>query len=57
MSCSTVKASQSQTGHPGYSDPIDEQAFLVDTINHLQRLPQWNTTAVIIAYDDSGGQQ
>lgn len=52
---SFLKASQYQTGHPGYSDPIDEQAFLVDTINRLQMLPQWNSTAIIIAYDDSGG--
>jgi phospholipase C len=52
---SFLKASMYQTGHPGYSDPIDEQAFLVDTINHLQRLPEWNNTAIIIAYDDSGG--
>ena len=50
---SFLKASMYQTGHPGYSDPIDEQAFLVDTINHLQRLPEWNNTAIIIAYDDS----
>jgi phospholipase C len=27
----------------------------VNTINNLQKLPQWNTTAVIIAYDDSDG--
>jgi len=52
---SFLKASQYQTGHPGYSDPIDEQTFLVDTINSLQKLPQWNSTAIIIAYDDSGG--
>ena len=37
---SFLKASQYQTGHPGYSDPIDEQTFLVDTINSLQKLPQ-----------------
>jgi phospholipase C len=52
---SFLKASLYQTGHPGYSDPVDEQTFLVDTINHLQKLPEWNNTAVIIAYDDSGG--
>ena len=52
---SFLKASQYQTGHPGYSDPIDEQKFLVDTINRLQKLPEWNSTAIIIAYDDSGG--
>ena len=38
-----------------YSDPIDEQTFLVNTINKLQQLPEWNSTAVIIAYDDSDG--
>jgi phospholipase C len=52
---SFLKASQYQTGHPGDSDPIDEQTFLVNTINRLQRLLQWNSTAIIIAYDDSGG--
>jgi phospholipase C len=55
MQISFLKASQYQTGHPGYSDPIDEQTFLVDTINSLQKLSQWNSTAIIIAYDDSGG--
>jgi phospholipase C len=52
---SFLKAPQYQIGHPRYSDPINEQAFLVNTINGIQRLPQWNSTAVIIAYDDSGG--
>jgi phospholipase C len=31
------------------------KAFLVNTLNHLQRTPQWNSTAVIITYDDSDG--
>jgi len=52
---SFLKAAGYQDGHPGYSDPIDEQVFLVNTINHLQRLPQWRDTAVVIAYDDSDG--
>ena len=43
------------SGHAGYSDPIDEQTFLVNTINKLQERPEWNSTAVIIAYDDSDG--
>ena len=54
-SVSFLKSSLYQTGHPGFSDPLDEQVFLVNTINRLQMLPQWNSTAVIIAYDDSGG--
>jgi phospholipase C len=52
---SYLKAPAYQDGHPGVSDPIDEQNFLVNTINRLQQLPQWNSTAIIIAYDDSGG--
>jgi phospholipase C len=52
---SFLKAAAFQDGHAGYSDPLDEQTFLVDTINHLQRLDSWRSTAVIIAYDDSDG--
>jgi len=52
---SFLKAPAYQNGHPGYSDPIEEQNYLVSTINHLQRLPEWNSTAVIVAYDDSDG--
>ncbi|HYM69797.1 MAG TPA: alkaline phosphatase family protein [bacterium] len=52
---SFVKAAAYQDGHAGYSDPIDEQHFLVDTINRLMRLPVWSSTAVIINYDDSDG--
>jgi phospholipase C len=54
-SVSFLKAPYYQTGHARASDPIDEQTFLVNTINRLQKLPQWNNTAVIIAYDDTGG--
>lgn len=44
-----------QNGHAGYSDPLDEQRFLVETVNHLQRLPQWRDMAIVVAYDDSDG--
>ncbi|NOZ41766.1 MAG: alkaline phosphatase family protein [Alphaproteobacteria bacterium] len=52
---SFLKAKMYQDGHAGYSNPLDEQAFLVQTLNRLQRLPEWKSTAVIIAYDDSDG--
>jgi phospholipase C len=52
---SYLKAAAYQDGHAGYSDPLDEQQFLVDTINRLQGLPEWSNTAVVIAYDDSDG--
>ncbi len=54
-SVSFLKAPGYQDGHAGYSDPIDEQAFVVNTINFLQGLPTWNSTAVVIMYDDSDG--
>jgi phospholipase C len=44
-----------QDGHAGYSNPLDEQAGLVNLINFLQQQPDWDSTAVIIAYDDSDG--
>jgi len=52
---SFLKAPGYQDGHAGYSDPLDEQTFIVNTINFLQKQPDWNSTAVIIAYDDSDG--
>jgi phospholipase C len=52
---SFLKAAAYQDGHAGYSDPLDEQTFLVETINRLQQSREWEETAVIIAYDDSDG--
>jgi phospholipase C len=52
---SYLKASGYQDGHAGYSDPLDEQNFVVTTINFLEKQPDWDSTAVIIAYDDSDG--
>ncbi len=52
---SFLKAPAYQDGHAGYSDPLDEQTFLVNTINFLETLPTWSSTAVIIMYDDSDG--
>ena len=52
---SFIKAPAYQDGHAGYSDPLDEQAFLVNTLNFLQNSSEWETTAVVILYDDSDG--
>ena len=52
---SYLKAAGFQDGHAGYSDPLDEQTFIVDVINFLQRQRDWDSTAVVIAYDDSDG--
>jgi len=52
---SILKAPAYQDGHAGYSDPIDEQFFLVNTINALMKSDEWKETAVLITWDDSDG--
>ncbi len=54
-SVSFLKATANSTGHPQNSNPLAEQTFLVDTINDLMNLPEWNQMAIFIAYDDSDG--
>src|SRR5579875_63640 len=54
-SVSFLKAPGYEDGHPGYSDPLDEQHWLASTIDRLQALPTWRSTAVVINYDDSDG--
>jgi len=52
---SFLKAPAFQDGHAGYSDPLAEQTFLVNTINALQNSRFWKDTAVVLIYDDSDG--
>src|SRR5258708_5805767 len=46
-----LKAPAFQDGHAGYSNPIDEQAFIVKTINAVQESRFWASTAIVILYD------
>ncbi|HEX4078441.1 MAG TPA: alkaline phosphatase family protein [Rhizomicrobium sp.] len=52
---SYIKAPAYEDGHAGYSDPADEQYFLVTVINFLEQQPDWKNTAVVVTYDDSDG--
>ncbi|MCW2952432.1 MAG: plcC [Conexibacter sp.] len=52
---SFLKAAAFEDAHPSNSDPLDEQRFVARTLNALQQSPDWSSTAVIIAYDDSDG--
>jgi phospholipase C len=52
---SFLKAPGYQDGHAGYSDPLLEQFFVVNTINTIMTSKFWQSTAIIIAYDDSDG--
>ncbi|RDS85512.1 phospholipase C [Dyella psychrodurans] len=54
-SVSYIKPAAVHDAHPGNSDPLDEQEFVVKLINFLQKQPDWDSTAVIITYDDSDG--
>jgi phospholipase C len=52
---SFLKAPGYEDGHAAYSDPLDEQEFIVREINALEHTPDWSSTAVVISYDDSDG--
>jgi phospholipase C len=52
---SYLKAPAYEDGHPGYSDPIDEQNFIVQVVTAVQSSGFWDTTAIVLAYDDSDG--
>ncbi|MDE2253507.1 MAG: alkaline phosphatase family protein [Betaproteobacteria bacterium] len=54
-SVSFLKAPAFQDSHAGYSDPLDEQAFVTKVVNFLQQQPDWKNTAVIVTWDDSDG--
>lgn len=52
---SYLKAPAYEDEHPSYSDPIDGQTFVTQELNSLMQSPDWSTTAVVVAYDDSDG--
>ena len=52
---SFLKAISIHDAHPGNSDPLDEQEFVVKVANFLQGQPEWANTALVLLYDDSDG--
>ncbi|TDD94246.1 phospholipase C [Actinomadura rubrisoli] len=52
---SFLKAPAYQDGHAAYSDPLDEQRFVAESVNSIQRSREWKSTVIVIAYDDSDG--
>jgi phospholipase C len=52
---SFLKAISIHDAHPGNSDPLDEQQFVVEVANFLQAQPEWPNTALVVLYDDSDG--
>jgi phospholipase C len=54
-SVSYLKPTTAQSGHPGESDPLDEQQWIVNTVNQIEESRYWPSTAIVITYDDSDG--
>jgi phospholipase C len=54
-SVSYLKPTTAQSGHPGESDPLDEQKWVVSTVNQIEESKYWSSTAIIVTYDDSDG--
>jgi phospholipase C len=54
-SVSYLKAPEAEDAHPGYSDPIDEQKFIVNEVNSIEKSKYWASTAIVVTYDDSDG--
>src|SRR3984957_21001551 len=52
---SYLKGTTEQSAHPGESGPLDEQTFIVNTINSIEKSKDWPSTAIVITYDDSDG--
>jgi phospholipase C len=52
---SFLKPPAYENGHAANSDPLDEQKFLVSTINQIEESKDWRSTAIVITYDDSDG--
>ncbi len=41
--------------HPGYANVTDADNHIVDLIERLQKSSSWNSTLVLITYDENGG--
>jgi phospholipase C len=54
-SVSYLKGTTEESGHPGESGPLDEQPFIVNTVNQIEESKYWPATAIVITYDDSDG--
>ena len=52
---SYLKPPKYENAHPGNSDPLEEQQFVVSTVNQIEQSRYWSSTAIIITYDDSDG--
>lgn len=52
---SWVKAKAPNDGHPAYSNPMADDAFVGDLVHRIQTSRYWKDTALVIAFDETGG--
>src|SRR5579871_2294105 len=52
---SFIKMEAYQDEHPGNSNSLDAQTGFVNLVNFLMQQPDWDSTAVILNFDDSDG--
>jgi phospholipase C len=55
LAVSFLKAAAFEDGHTSYIDPLDEQQYLVNTINALEQTDECKEMAVIITWGDCDG--
>lgn len=42
-------------GHPGYSGPNPDDQFVTDLVGALMQSPAWQSTLIVVTFDESGG--
>jgi phospholipase C len=52
---SFVKPLGPDNEHPGYADMLTGEQHVLDLIDAIRNSPDWNSTAIIITYDEHGG--
>jgi len=52
---SWVKAPKPADGHPAYSSPVADDAFIGDLVSRVQASPYWKHTAIFVTFDETGG--
>lgn len=54
-SVSWVMPKMGQSGHPGFTDNAGSEQFVVSLVNAIASSPAWNSTAILLSWDDWGG--
>jgi phospholipase C len=53
---SWVIPNNTQSGHPGISTNSGSEQFAVSVINAIESSPEWSSTAILLGWDDWGGE-